>query len=128
MGKCEKVIIPEVIVSNWNLAKHTIRGIIDTDGSVFGADKPGSASYPSIETTTSSIKLAIQIKGILQSRGFRVANIWKYKSRNSKISSYKIPLNGYWNLEKWLNEISFSNPRKLHKAQLLLKIKKHSKS
>ena len=41
-GKCEKVVIPAQIICNWNLAKHTLRGIVDTDGSVFGADKKGS--------------------------------------------------------------------------------------
>ena len=32
-GKSERVIIPEKIASDWDLARHTIRGIMDTDGS-----------------------------------------------------------------------------------------------
>ncbi len=79
--KCEKVEIPEEIVANWELAKNTIRGIADTDGSVFVAKKPGIEKYPSIEITTTSKKLAEQIKDILVKRGFRVAKIWSYKSK-----------------------------------------------
>jgi len=119
-GKCEKVIIPDIIANEWNLLKHTIRGIVDTDGSVFGANKPGVLQYPSIEITTSSIKLAHQLNKILCKVGFRVANVWKYKSKNSSIPSYKVPLNGQKNLRFWLKEIGFSNPTKLRKAESLL--------
>ncbi len=119
-GKCEMVVIPEIIFNNWNLAKHTIRGIADTDGSVFGANKPGAIQYPSIEITTSSIRLAEQLKLILTKNDFRVAKIWKYKSKNSSIPSYKVPLNGRKNVQFWLDKIGFSNPTKLRKAESLL--------
>ena len=59
-GKCYVVKISEIIASNWDLTKHTIRGITDTDGSNFVANKPGSPNYPSIEITTTSIALANQ--------------------------------------------------------------------
>lgn len=119
-GKCEKVVIPDIIANDWNLVKHTIRGIVDTDGSVFGANKPGSLQYPSIEITTSSIALAEQIKSILTKQRFRVAKIWKYKSKNSSIPSYKVPLNGYKNLQSWSRWIGFSNSTKSRKAKKLL--------
>ncbi len=121
-GKCVKVIIPEIIVKDLNLVKNTIRGIADTYGSVFGANKPGSPQYPSIEITTSSIILAEQLKTILTQQGFKMANIWKYKSKNSVVNSYKVPLNGYKNLDIWLEKIGFSNPTKLNKAKLLSSI------
>jgi hypothetical protein len=79
--KCENVIIPEPILKNWDLAKHTIRGIVDTDGSVFVSDKPGAPNYPSIEITTTSLNLALQLKSVLESRNFRVA---KYGNINLK--------------------------------------------
>ena len=119
-GKCEKVVIPKIILNDWDLVKHTLRGIVDTDGSIFCTDKPGSPNYPSIEITTSSIGLAKQIKLVLSSRDFRVANIWKYQSKNSSIPSYKVPLNGYKNLELWLKYIGFSNVTKANKAKNLM--------
>ena len=115
-GKCERVKIPAEIYTDWNLAKNTIRGIADTDGSVFVARKPGIEKYPSIEVTTVSKELAEQIKALLTERNFRVANIWQYKSKTSKRIAYKIPLNGKENIRKWITEIGFSNPYKLKRA------------
>lgn len=115
-GKCYRVKIPKKIAKDWNLSKHTIRGIVDTDGSIFTANKPGSPNYPSIEITTTSKALARQLKELLEYRGFRVAKIWSYKSKTSKNQAYKVALNGRKNLKKWIEEIGFSNPYKLNRA------------
>ncbi|MBI4145910.1 LAGLIDADG family homing endonuclease [Candidatus Woesearchaeota archaeon] len=94
-----------------------MRGIVDTDGSIFVANKPRSPNYPSIEITTCSRKLAHQLKNILAHQGFRVANIWCDKpGKMSKLPCYKVPLNGRENVRKWLIEIGFSNPVKKMKA------------
>jgi intein/homing endonuclease len=115
--KCSKVTIPKVIREDWNLARHTIRGITDTDGSVFTSNKPGSPNYPSIEITTSSNNLAVQLKELLEEQGFRVGKIWSYKSKLSKLRTYKVGLNGKKNVKMWLKQISFSNPYKLKRAK-----------
>lgn len=115
-GKCEKISIPEVILRDWNLTKHFIRGVVDTDGSIFTAKKPGIEHYPSIEITTTSHTLASQIKESLIEHGFRVAKIWSYKSKTSKRTAYKIPLNGKENVKNWIKKIGFSNPYKLKRA------------
>ena len=115
-GKCEKVKIPDKILEDWNLTKNTIRGIVDTDGSVFVARKPGVEKYPSIEITTTSKELAGQLRDVLINKGFRVANIWTNKSKTNKRIAYRIPLNGKENIKKWLNEIGFSNPYKQRRA------------
>lgn len=120
-NKSETIFIPPCIYDN-NLTQHTLRGIVDTDGSVFSAKKPGVAHYPSIEITTSSLKLASQIKDILMNKGFHVPNIWSYKSKLSKRLSYKVPLNGFDNLRLWLKKIGFSNPYKLNKARKILEM------
>lgn len=120
IDKSENIVIPECITKEWRLVKHSIRGIVDTDGSIFVAKKPGVIKYPSIEITTSSPKLALQLHGILTKNGFRVAKIWKYKSKLSKRTTYKVPLNGFENLDKWVREISFSNPYKLNRAKKAL--------
>jgi len=119
-GKSSKVVIPGCILESWDLTKNTIRGLVDTDGSVFTSDKPGSPRYPSIEITTSSIELAGQVRSALIEQGFRVAKIWGYKSKNSAIRSYKIPLNGEKNVAKWLEGIGFSNPTKRRKAEKIV--------
>ncbi len=117
-GKCAKVKIPKQIAKDWKLAKCAIRGVMDTDGSVFMADKPGSPNYPSIELTTTSKDLSEQVRNLLRNQGFKVANIWAYCSKTSVLPAYKVPLNGRQNLEKWIREIGFSNP---HKKSIALK-------
>ncbi len=121
-GKSEKIRIPEKLEKKWSVVKHIIRGLVDTDGSVFTSNKRGAPNYPSIEISTNSNFLAIQLREILISRGFRVANIWKYQSKKSKHPSYKVSLNGYENIEKWLREIGFSNPRKRRIAEQIVKV------
>ena len=115
-GKCEKVEIPKEIIKNWSLVKNTIRGIVDTDGSVFVAKKPGVEKYPSIEITTTSKKLAEQVRAVLLKRNFRVANIWAHKPKSGGRIVYRVPLNGKANIRKWIKEIGFSNPYKLNRA------------
>ena len=120
-NKSENVFIPNVILKDKKLIKSTIRGIADTDGSIFVAKKPGILKYPSIEITTSSYSLALQLRKVLTGLDFRVANIWNYKSKFSKRTTYKLPLNGRENIKKWVNKIGFSNPYKLKRAIEVIK-------
>ena len=119
-GKSYRVIIPQEIFKNWNLAKNAIRDIADTDGSIFVANKPGSPNYPSIELNTNSPELAKQLKTLLSEHGFRVANIWSYQSLNNSGKSFKVALNGHKNVCNWMKEIGFSNPVKKEKAERII--------
>jgi len=115
-GKCEKVTIPPRIINNWDLVKYSIRGIMDTDGTIFVSKKLGIDRYPTMEITTTSPNLANQIREILLKRGFKLGNIRKSKSKLSKRVAYRVPLYGKENVKKWLNEIGFSNNYKLNRA------------
>jgi DNA-binding transcriptional regulator WhiA len=117
-GKCQKVKIPKEIYENWDLAKHTVRGIFDTDGSIFVSKKPGIEKYPCMEITTTSKNLVYQLKSLLNKNRFRVAlRIEKRKNPNpNALPSYRLALNGKENLKKWIEEISFTNPYKLNRA------------
>lgn len=116
-GKSEKIFIPNKIINDWRLCKKTIRGITDTDGSVFAVRKPRIDRYPSIEITTISEKLVNQIKKILEEKNFRVSKIWQFKSKLNGRIGYRFGLNGKENLRKWVEEIGFSNPYKLARAK-----------
>lgn len=120
--KSLKAKIPEQIKNNWNFMKSFIRGITDTDGTVFVAKKPGIEKYPSIEITSINKKLLEQIKSSLEERNFRVANIWQFERREDKRDCYRLALNGQKNLRKWIDEIGFSNPYKLERAKSYLAI------
>ncbi len=116
-GKSEKVIIPKEISNNWNLVKHTIRGIMDTDGTVFVSKKPRVEKYPTMEITTTSFNLANQLRSILLKQGFVVGNIRKSISKLSRLPAYRVPLYGKKNISKWLKEVGFSNKYKLKRAK-----------
>ncbi len=118
--KSESISIPEKIFKDKKLLIYTIRGIVDTDGSVFVSKKKGILEYPSLEITTASLSLACQLRTALFSYGFIVANIRKYKSKLSVLTTYKISLFGLENLKKYYNLIGFSNPSKLHKAKQII--------
>ncbi len=119
-GKCYVVKIPKGVALDYSQAKHVLRGLVDTDGSVFVSKKPGVECYPSLEITTVSSVLAEQVREILLCAGFRVTNLRRHKSKLSTVVCYKICLYGKNNLKKWLGEIGFSNPVKLAKAQAAL--------
>ena len=116
-GKSEKIIIPEEIANTRDLAKHTIRGIMDTDGTVFVSKKPRVERYPTMEITTNSLNLANQLRTILLNQNFRVGNIRKSTSKLSKHPAYRVPLYGKENIRKWLRKIGFSNKYKRDRAK-----------
>ena len=61
-----------------------------------------------------------ELKEFLESQEFKPANIWSHKSKNSKSTIYKVPLNGWKNVEKWKQLIGFSNPVKMAKLEEIL--------
>ena len=118
--KSLKARIPELIKSNWDLTKFFIRGIVDTDDTIFVSKKPRIEKYSVIEIMTINLHLAEDIKSILESRNFRVSKIWKFKQTMSEKPCYRFGLYGENNLRKWVEEIGFSNPIKLEKANSYL--------
>ncbi|MCX6820354.1 MAG: hypothetical protein NT016_00115 [Candidatus Aenigmarchaeota archaeon] len=113
-GKCYNVHVPKSFIG-WNRTRYMIRCVMDTDGSVFVSDKPGSPGYPSLEITTTSSLLAMGIFEILSKRKFRV-RLRSFVDKRYGTRTFKVSLNGWNMLEKWYNEIGFSNPEKLKKA------------
>lgn len=121
--KTYKVIIPSLVLENVGFTKACLRGIVDTDGSVFTSDKPGSPNYPSIEITTVSKSLAFQIKDILKKLEYRVTLRWYDPKNDVQVRTYKIGLNGWLMLRKWYNDIGFSHPLKRSLAEKILERK-----
>ncbi|MEK6840450.1 MAG: LAGLIDADG family homing endonuclease [Nanoarchaeota archaeon] len=116
-GKSERVTIPDQIINDQDLAKYAVRGIMDTDGTVFVSKKPRVEKYPTMEITTTSSILAGQLREILLKKGFRVGNIRKSISKLGKLPAYRVPLYGKENIRKWLREIGFSNVYKKNRAE-----------
>jgi len=114
--KCKNVTIPEQIICDPRLLTQCLKGIVDTDGSLFLANKGYRKDYPSIELNTISMGLANQLKEIL-STNFRIG--FRSHKRGNYNRLYKISLNGDYMVDKWFNEIGFSNPKNLKKYKKL---------
>ena len=120
-GKCSKVQIPNIFYDDKKHILRLVRGIFDTDGTIFTSKKPGVLKYPTIELTTTSQVLANQIKKILSENGFRAnIRVFIYKNRNV-LPSYKVSMYGNINVLRWYEKVGFSNP--LKKKRLLETVK-----
>lgn len=108
--------IPPSIYQDCLKMQRFVRGLFDTDGSIFVSDKKGAPDYPCIELTTISKHLGILTANFLRNQGFRVPKIRSYKYKHSNNISYKVSLYGWENLSKWIAEIGFSNRYKLKRA------------
>ncbi|MBI4140903.1 hypothetical protein HY485_03645 [Candidatus Woesearchaeota archaeon] len=108
--------IPPVYLS-WEKAKHILRGLFETDGSLYFSRVNGKAVYPRIEIKTSSEILAEQIVNVLVEQGFQphIRTCSSDKTKGIYISGSKA-------VEKWLKEIGFSSQKNKTKYELWKKV------
>jgi len=109
--KTYTVSIPKrILLAGDEYIRATIRGIFDTDGSVFFDKRKGyKTPYPRISLNTASNALYIQLRDYL-SKDFKIYS-GKYKNREI----YFIEVYGFDSLKKWMSQIGFSNNRHLNK-------------
>jgi len=112
-GKSSLVQIPKQILKRrWHYVRWTLRGIMDTDGTLFFSKKTYKLPvYPTLEIRTHSRMLALQITDVLQKNGFRA------RPRGNDKRGYHIALYGNKMLEKWVKEIGFSNERHINRLR-----------
>ncbi len=103
--------------SEWKYSKHILRGLFESDGSLYfsRSKKLEYPSYPRIEITTSSKKLAEQIISIMKQKAFKIQS--RTRKEDKTIRLY---LSGPEMLEKWIQEIGISSMKK-HSKYLLWK-------
>lgn len=116
-----KTEIPQIILSkNKEIKQAFMRGLADTDFGLYFASTWGKKrSYPHISTTFSNEKFVFQIKSLLTEFGIGVTinpSVRKYATKIYK--QWDIHINGKKNLELWLNNIGFSNPRILNRLAM----------
>lgn len=105
------ITIPNFIYNQeWDILKYCIRGIMDTDGSLFLAKKSHRKDYPTIEVSTISKNLAYQLKFLL-SKNYRIG--FRYFSKEGITGKYVISINGEKMVDRYIKDIGFSNLRKL---------------
>lgn len=119
LGKKENIKIPEWIKKNKQFQKACLRGIFDTDGTLYIETKYNKP-YPRIQISSISEPLIEDIYSILIDFEFKVSK-WKetFKNKNWK-PRYVIALRGYKQLQKWMKEIGSNNPKNLIKLKKLV--------
>lgn len=116
-NKTYTVKIKEEFLS-WKKSKHILRGIFETDGSLFFSKSKNSYNlsyYPRLAIKTASSVLSTQILNILSLRSFKV-----HTYEDGKINV--IYLSGSKMLDKWVNEIGFSSDKNRTKYELWKKL------
>ncbi|MFB6099947.1 MAG: hypothetical protein ABEK16_01615 [Candidatus Nanohalobium sp.] len=107
--KKDRALIPERYMTE-ELRKEVLRGYFDTDGSLVLTDNNGYL-YPRLEMKISRSPMQEQFVQLIEDEGFRFGN---YELENGKI---RIQMNGEEQLQKWVEEVGFSNQRHLDKLE-----------
>jgi len=107
-GKKKGRIIPYELLDK-NYIKYLLRGLFDTDGSIYFTKnnwKREGRTYPIIEISSHNDALIKQLLKVLEDLDFRPT-----------LSFYNdsIKLHGKYNVKKWMDEIGSSNPHKLRR-------------
>lgn len=100
IGKKNNLKIFSNIASDWKKIKHVIRGIFDTDGSLYFDKTPSKNPYPIISIHMNAPFLLNQIYTHLLAQGFKV-----------RFRKNELILKGKKQLTKWMNEIGSNNSR-----------------
>jgi len=104
---------PKEILNNRTAMCCFIRGVFDTDGTIFISKKPGESQYPSLEITNANRLLVEEITAFLEKEG--------YSPRVRFFRGiYKIALYGRYKIKKWYSQIGSSNNTKLAKFTYIL--------
>ncbi len=88
-----------LLPSDWNKATNVLRGIFDTDGSIYFDNAEGYARpYPAIDITSHNPELLDWIAKTLVKKGFKVIRL-----------RYSVRLKTVGQVERWFNEVKPSN-------------------
>lgn len=112
--KAHKVKVPPLILNSPKLWKYYIRGIFDSDGSIYVRKSGKNKKYfqPIIDISSVSNIHLIQLKRMLKVLGF---NFWMERN--------KIRIAGWKNVEKFFKEIKPKNNVKLKRYNEIIKLK-----
>lgn len=104
--------IPSQYLS-WHHSQHVLRGLFETDGSLYFSKVGGKHTYPRLEIKSSSNELIKQIFGILSRQGYNPHIIVKKSDKTSAVY-----ISGPHKIDKWVKEIGFGSQKNLSKYLL----------
>lgn len=114
-GSKMNVYIPKAIISNKKLLKRFIRGLFDTDGSIYFeksyTSKDRKNNHPIIKIGTVSKKLAEDVYNSLKILGLNPRVKRPHKGKKDKNPVYSVLIYRKSDIEFYINEIGFKNAK-----------------
>lgn len=122
-GPKTNIKLPEVITkAKPNLKKAFLRGLFDTDGSIYFERNYSAKSIihkrPKIKIGTTSIFLKEQLKEMCSNFGIKVMDKKPYKGRNDKNIMYELVIYRKSDIDKWIKDVGFNNSK--HKTKIMV--------
>lgn len=123
IGKKLNIMIPNIMFKKKLFLTNCIKGIGDTDFSLaFKRRDTPFQYYPTIKICSCSKPLIEGLERALKTLGFQLTCSFDIKFFDKRTKrfyiSHSLDLNGKDNLEKWMQKISFSNPKNIIKYRL----------
>ncbi|MFH1396376.1 MAG: LAGLIDADG family homing endonuclease [archaeon] len=125
-GKKGQIGIPSWILENDEYMKFFIKGLVDTDGclTLLNRKHKNFNFYPRVQITSISKSLIDDVGTWLSNQGFSVCLMKDcgkrtYKGVTKIHEGYRFNINGYTQLQVWMNLIGFRNKRHLDKYEKL---------
>lgn len=121
VGVKRKMQIPDWIKNSKENSKAFIRGLVDTDGSVYfnTNNKKPINKVPVISIVSTSKNLTIAVYKTLQKLGFHPYLIKPYiKKKQNERTMYKIVIKRKNDIKKWRKEIGFHNRKHSSKLEI----------
>jgi len=117
LGKKDKIMMPDVIHTKV-LFFSFLRGLFDTDGSLYIENKRGK-KYPRIDLKTTSKKLSSQIFELLNKYGIN-NSLYEYKRKEKNWNNlYSVIVRGFKNVRRWQKYVGSNNPKHIKKFGLV---------
>lgn len=113
IGKKINLKIDNKFANNWNKIKFIIRGVFDTDGSLYFDKTPDKKPYPILSLHMNAPILLQQIYAALISQRFKI-----------RFRENELILKGSKQLDKWMKLIGTNHPRIKSKYKVFLNYKK----
>lgn len=118
---CDSIRIPENLkVNNKEILCSLLRGLFDTDGSIyFRSQGTNESSYPVISFTSISKELVMDMFEILKMLGFK-PNVYLSSKITARVPNerYAVVLYGYANFELYKKLISTRQPKNINKLKV----------
>lgn len=124
VGSKENIRVPEIVMnSNKNIKINFLRGLVDTDFTfTFKKRHKNVLYYPTIKIATSSKNLILDVQKLLLNVGFKpviYCNMQRIHPKTKRLfATHQLELSGKKNLEKWVKEVGFRNPKNILKYSI----------